>query len=60
MLYKVLAHAEYISISSVAEQASDIQLGILESLHDRPNSERTLYKKMERESYVDISMYRGR
>lgn len=49
MFYKVLAH-----ISRVAEQASDIHLGIMDTIRDKPKSERKgLYKKAERDLHVE-------
>lgn len=49
VFYRVLAH-----ISRVAEQTSEIHLGILESIRNKPKSERKgLYKRMERDLRVE-------
>ncbi|CAM9517124.1 unnamed protein product, partial [Laminaria digitata] len=49
MFYRVLAH-----ISRVAEQTLDIHLGIMETIRDKPRSERKgLYQTMERELRVE-------
>ncbi|CAM9115425.1 unnamed protein product [Ectocarpus sp. 8 AP-2014] len=49
MFYRVLAH-----ISRVAEQTSEIHLGILETIRDKPTAERKgLYKTMTRDLCVE-------